>query len=122
MKPANPNPCFPHTAILHTTSGSHPLALAIANDFPSRLRGLMLAPPLALDEALLLTRCGSVHTAFMRQVIDVIYLDRSDRVVRCVPMLKPWRSSAAWGAVHVLELATGSIARCGITPGDRLQR
>ena len=122
MRLTDPNPRFPHPAILHTASGSHSLALRVASDFTSRLRGLMLAPPLALDEALLLTRCSSVHTAFMRQVIDVIYLDRSDRVVRCVPMLKPWRSSAAWGAAHVLELAAGSISRCGITSGDRLQR
>ena len=119
---ADGNSCFPHSAILQTASGSHPLALRIADDFPSRLRGLMLAPLLADDEGLLLTGCGSIHTAFMRQTIDVIYLDRSDWVVRCVPMLKPWRASAAWGAVHVLELATGSIARCGIAPGDRLQR
>lgn len=119
---ADAHPRFPHSAVLHTASGSHPLVLCIADDFPSRLRGLMLAAPLAHDEGLLLTGCGSIHTAFMRQAIDVIYLDRSDRVVRCVPILKPWRSSAAWGAVHVLELATGSIARCSVTPGDRLQR
>jgi uncharacterized membrane protein (UPF0127 family) len=116
------NPRFPHHAALHTATGTHPLTLRIPAHFTSRLRGLMLAPRLADTEGLLLTRCNSVHSAFMRQTIDVIYLDRSDRVVRCVPMLTPWRISASWGAAQVLELAVGSIARFEILPGDRLQR
>ena len=115
-------PRFRDAAALHTTSGTHPLALCIANHFTSRLRGLMLAPPLAYNEGLLLTRCSSIHSAFMRQTIDIIYLDRNDTILRCVPNLKPWRMSAAWGAAQVLELAIGSIGRYAIAPGDRLQR
>jgi uncharacterized membrane protein (UPF0127 family) len=117
-----PNPRFPHQAALHTATGTHLLTLRIANHFTSRLRGLLFAPPLANNEGLLLTRCGSVHSAFMRQTIDVIYLDRNDGVVRCVPTMKPWSASASWGATHVLELAMGSISRYVINPGDRLQR
>ena len=133
LEPTEPNPRFPaqalkpnsrflHHATLHTASGAHPLFLHIASRFTTRLHGLMLAPPLTLNEALLLTRCSSIHSAFMRQAIDVVYLDRSDRVVRCVQNLKPWRASMGWGASHVLELAAGSIVRCGIAVGDRLQR
>lgn len=113
---------FLHHATLHTASGAHPLFLHIANRFATRLCGLMLAPPLAHDEGLLLTRCSSVHSAFMRQDIDVIYLDRSNKVVRCVQILKPWRASMAWNASHVLELAAGSIIRYQLAQGDRLQR
>ena len=122
MPSTQSKPHFSHQAALHTASGVHPLTLRIANPFPSRLRGLMLAPPLAHNEGLLLTRCSSVHSAFMRQAIDIIYLDRDDRILRCVPGLKPWRMSAAWGAAQVLELAIGSIGRYAIAPGDRLQR
>lgn len=122
MWPTQATPRFPHNATLHTASGAHPLFLHIANRFTTRLRGLMLAPPLAQDEALLLTRCSSIHSAFMRQAIDVLYLDRSDRVMRCVQNLKPWRASMGWGASQVLELAAGSIVRCGIAVGDRLKR
>jgi uncharacterized membrane protein (UPF0127 family) len=120
--PTQANPRFPHTAHLHTATGAHPLNLRIAKRFTSRLRGLMLAPPLAPNEGLLLTRCSSIHSAFMRQAIDVIYLDRKDKVLRCVPMLQPWRASMGWGAAQVLEIAVGGIARFGIMPGDRLQR
>jgi uncharacterized membrane protein (UPF0127 family) len=121
--PATQATCrFPHTATLHTASGTNPLALRIANRFATRLRGLMLAPPLAHDEGLLLTRCSSVHSAFMRQDIDVIYLDHDDKVLRCVPGLKPWRASMVWGAAQVLELSAGSIIRYQLAPGDHLQR
>ena len=109
-----------NTALLHTSSGAHALVVRLADNFASRLRGLMLAPPLAQDHGLLLTRCGSVHSAFMRQTIDVIYLDRHGRVLRCVAALGPWRASICRGAAHVLELAAGSIACYRIAPGDRL--
>ena len=118
----NPNSRFLHHATLHTATGAHPLALRIADRFTSRLRGLMLAPPLADHEGLLLTGCSSIHSAFMRQTIDVIYLDRNDRVVRCVQRLRPWSVSMAWGATQVLELAAGSIGRYAIAPNDRLRR
>jgi uncharacterized membrane protein (UPF0127 family) len=108
------------TILLHTASGAHPLDIALADGFWSRLRGLMLAPPLAPSAGLLLTRCASVHCAFMRQAIDVVYLDADGVVLACVPRLKPWRASAHRGARHTLELAAGAIDRLGIRPGDRL--
>jgi uncharacterized membrane protein (UPF0127 family) len=110
-----------HRTLLHTASGAHPLRVALADGFWTRLRGLMLAAPLAPDAGLLLTRCASVHCAFMRQAIDVVYLDAAGVVVKCVPRLKPWRASAGHGARHTLELAAGAIERLGIRPGDRLE-
>ncbi|WP_305825412.1 DUF192 domain-containing protein [Massilia brevitalea] len=110
--------------LLHTASGAHPLRVALADGFLTRLRGLMLAPPLAPDAGLLLTRCASVHCAFMRQAIDVVYLDAAGAVLKCVPRVKPWRASAAdprSGARHTLELAAGAIERLGVKPGDRFE-
>jgi hypothetical protein len=73
-----------------------------------------------MGEGLLLTRCGSVHSAFMLQAIDLVYLDQAGRVLRCVAGLAPWRVDLARGAAHVLELASGSILHFGIGPGDWL--
>lgn len=122
---------FSHPCIIHTESGDHQLRLALADGFFSRLRGLMLAPPLEPGQGLLLARCTSIHSCFMLQIVDVIYLDRDGIVTRCESALKPWRvsSSRAAGmvgkpsmcAMHVLELAVGSIARFGIAVGNRLQ-
>lgn len=115
---------------LHTASGVHALDIAVADSFWRRFRGLMLAKPLAPSEGLLLLGCDSVHCAFMRQSIDVIYLDAAGVVLKCVPELKPWRASMSQAgrdangqrhvrARHTLELAAGSIARLGLAPGDR---
>lgn len=120
----------PKPAILHTASGSHSLDLRLADSFPSRFRGLMLARPLHGTQGLLITRCPSVHGAFLRYPIDVVYLDRNGTVTQCTS-LRPWRASISGitrdadgkryaRAAHALELAAGAIAAMAIQPGDRL--
>ena len=105
---------------LDTGSDFKPFSVQTADNFWRRLRGLMFAQPLEPISALLLTRCASIHTAFMRQTIDVLYLDAHGVVLRCVANILPWRASAKPGAKHVLEMAAGSITRLGIAPGHRL--
>ena len=111
---------------LHTSSGAHPLDLRLANTFFSRFHGLMLRKALQPDQGLLITRCPSVHSLFMRFAIDVIYLDQSGLVTRCTPHLKPWRASAGrsrlagHATAHALELPAGSIQRLHIETGSRL--
>lgn len=111
--------------LLHTTSGAHALVVEVANGFLSRFKGLMLTPPLAANRGLLITRCASVHCAFMRYSIDVIYLSNCGTVLECVSEVKPWRASMSRGhsgpASHALELAAGSIERLQISAGDRLE-
>lgn len=112
-------------AFLLTARAEHALRLRLADSFAARLRGLMWRPPLRPDEGLLLLGCASVHTAFVRAAIDVVFVDDTGRLVRCVPRLAPWRTSMAalWAgarARHTLELAAGSIHRLGLSPGDRL--
>jgi uncharacterized membrane protein (UPF0127 family) len=111
---------------LHTASGAHALDLQLANSFLSRFRGLMLRQALQPDQGLLITRCPSVHSLFMRFAIDVIYLDHTGLVTRCTPHLKPWRASAGrsrlagHATAHALELPAGSIQRLHIETGSRL--
>ncbi|OIQ98716.1 hypothetical protein GALL_192170 [mine drainage metagenome] len=108
-------------AVLHSRSGAHSLAIRLADSFFGRFEGLMLAAPLHRDQGLLMTRCSSVHTAWMHYPIDLIYLDRRGLAVKCVPKLRPWRCSFGGArAVHTLELEAGSIERLELGPGDRL--
>lgn len=112
--------------LLYTQRGRHTLELRVACSFWSRFRGLMFAPPLRADTGLLITRCASVHTCFMRAPVDVVYLNADGRVTGCVPHLRPWRLSASLRTRlgrtrHVLELAVGSIDRLGIQITDQLQ-
>lgn len=58
---------------------------------------------------------------FMRFAIDAVFLDRSGKVLRAAPNLRPWTVSiAARGAVEVVELPAGTIARSGTQAGDDL--
>lgn len=119
-------------AELWSREGARALRIRIAKTFFSRFAGLMLTRSLPPSHGFLLMHCASVHTAFMRYPIDVVYLDNDGTVVKCVPTLKPWRGSASWTgrddqgnrharASHTLELAAGCIERWNIRVGDRLQ-
>ena len=58
---------------------------------------------------------------FMRFPIDVLFLDRTGRVVRAVSDVRPWVPAlAARGAREVVELRVGTIAESGTQAGDDL--
>lgn len=93
------------------------LRIRRADTFLSRLAGLLAIAPLQAGEGLLLSPCASVHTAFMRYAIDVVFLDRAGMIKKIVPALKPWRMAACAGAYQTLELAAGAAARLQFAPG-----
>ena len=94
-----------------------PLSIRRAEHWPERLRGLLGTPAPAPGHALLLTPCASVHTAFMRYPIDVVFVDRRGRILKVVSALPPWRATACLWARHTLELAAGEARRIGLAPG-----
>ena len=85
-----------------------------------RMRGLLGRSSLAPGEGILLRPAGSVHTAFMRFAIDVVFVDREGEVLRIAEALPPWRTASARGAKAVVELAAGAAAAAGLTAGQRL--
>jgi uncharacterized membrane protein (UPF0127 family) len=84
------------------------------------MRGLLGRSSLAPEEGILLRPAGSVHTAFMRFPIDVVFVDRDGEVLRVAEALPPWRTASARGAKAVVELAAGECERRGVQVGDRL--
>jgi uncharacterized membrane protein (UPF0127 family) len=79
----------------------------------TRLRGLLGRRPLAGDavEGLLIEPCGSVHTLGMTYPLDLVFLDRHNRVVDLCGDVAPWRFRAAQGrARKTLELMAGGLA------------
>jgi len=116
---------------LVTARGSHQLDVRLANNILTRFCGLMFKGALRSHQGLLLTSCSSVHSAFMRYPIDVVYLDRDGLVTKCMRGLRPWNGSFGntgknengrrfTGAAHALELAAGAIDALSIAEGDRL--
>ncbi len=96
------------------------LSIHRADGFFSRLAGLLALPRLQSGQGLLLVPCASVHTAFMRYAIDVVFLDRAGVVRKIVPHLQPWRMAACAGAHQTLELAAGQASALALAPGQPL--
>lgn len=107
---------------MNTVGHPHRLVVRRAERWLERLRGLLFSPPPEPGQALLITPCASVHTAFMRYAIDVVFLDRQGTIRKVVPALAPWRAAACAGSRHTLELAAGEAARLGLAPGGRIDR
>ena len=93
----------------------------VASSLGDRTVGLLGTRGLDEGAGLLIQRSPSIHMFFMRYPIDAVFVDAQSEVVRTVAALRPWRVVLwARGARDCLELPTGSIARSGTQPGDRL--
>jgi len=86
----------------------------------ARMRGLLGRDSLETGGGMLLTPEPSVHMAFMRFAIDVVFVDRDHKVVGVRHELRPWRAAGARGAYATLELPAGAAAAAGIEEGDVL--
>jgi uncharacterized protein len=86
-----------------------------------RARGLLGKGSLPDGAGIVITPCNSVHMLFMRFPIDVVYINRENRVVKAVSDLKPFRFSLGGAGAHAaIELPTGTVAASGTAPGDQL--
>ena len=85
----------------------------VARTFAERAKGLIVTKDLAADEGMLIEKCNAIHTFFMSFPIDAVFLDASDRVVKVVRGIKPWRPLVwgGWRAKKVLELKSPSAFR-----------
>lgn len=92
-----------------------------ATNFWTRGKGLIGAPPLSEGEGLLIQPCNSVHCFFMSFPIDVLYVDKENRVVGIDPVMRPWKvGKIYWKAHAVIELPAGTLERTGTAVGDQL--
>jgi uncharacterized membrane protein (UPF0127 family) len=92
----------------------------LADTLPRRLRGLLGRRELVPGEGIVLRPGWSIHTAFMRYPIDVVFVSADQVVLRIVAGLKPWRTALCREAHDVVELANGEVARRGLAEGDRV--
>jgi uncharacterized membrane protein (UPF0127 family) len=83
-------------------------------------RGLMLRKRLPDGHGMLFRPARGVHTQFMRFPIDLIFLDKDNRVVKIRASMPPWRFDFT-SAAAVIEMNGGAAARAGIAVGDELR-
>lgn len=106
---------------LFNKTTNSPLAskVKIADTFSSRLIGLLNRSVLLEGEALVITRCQSIHMFFMRFAIDVVFVDAENKVVGLVKNIKPFQLSPIFfKATSAIELPSGSIDKTKTSLGD----
>lgn len=92
---------------------------AVADTFLSRIKGLLGRKNLQAGEALVIRPCNSIHTLFMQFPIDVLFVDKSCRIIKAAASLKPYRLTAIYFlARFVIELPAGIIQSTSAQEGD----
>ena len=95
--------------------------ISLANDFSSRLVGLMFKSEMPEKYNGLLIKPGySIHTFFMRFPIDVVFIDKKKKIIKIIRNMKPWRLTKLYfGASETLELRGNSLDK-SIQEGEEL--
>lgn len=92
-----------------------------ARTFLARLKGLLGTSGLPRGKGLAIMPCNSVHMFGMRYAIDVLFLDKSDAVIRVCHSLRPNQMAYCHKASWVVELPAGTAEATGTAAGDRLE-
>lgn len=95
-------------------------SIRVADRFFLRLKGLLGTDSLPHGNALLIRPCNSVHTFGMRYSIDVLFVDKNNRIIKMVPNMRKNRVSTALKANYVIELPAGTISMAEIRQGSLL--
>lgn len=92
-----------------------------ADGWVTRLVGFLPRRSIAPEEGLWFEGCGAVHTLGMRTALDVVFLDRSLRVVRVDENVRPQRLYVGSRHAHVVvEFGPGFAKANPLAPGDQL--
>jgi uncharacterized membrane protein (UPF0127 family) len=93
-----------------------------ARSFSDKLFGLMGKATLPPQCALIIYDTNWIHTFWMRFALDLIYIDKQQRVVGLTTALPPNRiDKPFWSAKHVIELNAGLIQASQTQLGDQLK-
>jgi len=93
----------------------------VADTVSSRIKGLLGKEEFKQGEALIIRPCNSIHTFFMRFAIDVLFVDRNNRVVKAIPSLLPFRLTPVYfNSAFVIELPCGTLQATSTSEGDLL--
>ncbi|WP_202080612.1 DUF192 domain-containing protein [Caldalkalibacillus salinus] len=96
-----------------------PIVVHKCDTFTCRLKGLMFRKQPLEQEGLWLIPCNAIHMFFMSFPIDVLFLDKKQKIVKTVSRIKPWKTQGKVKEAHsALELPEGTIEAYDIQEGD----
>lgn len=95
--------------------------IVIANTPFKRLKGLLGKKEFREGQAIILKPCNSLHTFFLRFAIDVIFVDKHNKVIEAISCLKPFHLTRVyWLSVLAIELPVGIIQSSHTQEADLL--
>jgi hypothetical protein len=93
-----------------------------ADNFFTRIVGLLKRHKLGPEEALWLVPSKGIHTIGMKFPIDVIFLDKNNVVRRIISGLRPYRvTGIQFKTYSILELPKGTIGKSLTQVGDKFE-
>lgn len=107
--------------VVNRTRGDEVIAerAELATSHWARFLGLMGRRELPPGSGLVLQPGGGIHMLFMRLPLDVIHVDKRDRVTHVLRGIKPWRFGPLFvGGKRAIELPAGSAA--SVQVGDEI--
>ena len=97
--------------------------IKIAQNFFTRSVGLIFKKSLLENEGLIIKPCFSVHTFFMRFKIDILFVNKQNKIIALYENVKPWRILPLhFKSYYVIELPAGSISSKNIKVKDLMVR
>ena len=86
-----------------------------------RIKGLLGRKDFPKGQALAIKPCNSIHTFFMRFPIDVLFVSKSNKVIKTISDLVPFSfSPICFSSNFVIELPSATLRSTSTTPGDQL--
>ena len=90
----------------------------VADTVLKRMKGLLGRKTFRAGEALVLKPSNSIHTLFMSFPIDVLFLDKENKVIDAITMPPSRLSKIYFHSVLVVELPVGTIRQTLTQKGD----
>lgn len=93
-----------------------------AHGWLERLKGLLGTQTLDEQSGMWLKPCRSIHTLGMNYAIDVVFLDRQNKICQLSSQVRPYRAcTAPLRTQSALELPAGRIQHLSLQLDDLLQ-
>jgi hypothetical protein len=91
----------------------------IADTILSRMKGLLFRKSLAKSHALIIKPTSSIHTFFMRFPIDIVFLDKQNKILKLKVNVPPFRIILCPPrAKSAVELPSGTLHSTHTQIGD----
>jgi uncharacterized membrane protein (UPF0127 family) len=94
----------------------------LAESFPARLKGLLGRKSIKEDTGLIINPCNSIHMIGMKFPVDVIFVDKDQKICHMIPSMKVMHiSPMVRNARYVIEAPVGTIAAKNAEVNDRVE-